>query len=103
MKTLEQMAADEGRTVTCAKLGEPLPAMPFRPFQNDLGERVYNEISVAAWKNWLEHSKLIVNEYRLDLMSDKAREILLEQCENFLFGEGEVAAPAEFTPQSDPQ
>ncbi len=44
---------------------------------------------------WLEHSKMIVNEYRLDLTSKKAHDTLKEQCHEFFFGEG-AAMPPDF-------
>jgi Fe-S cluster biosynthesis and repair protein YggX len=85
------------RTVMCAKLQRELPAMPYKPFDNALGQRIYDEISLEAWKMWLEHSKMIVNEYRLDLASKKAHELLKEQCEQYFFGEG-AALPPDFVP-----
>jgi Fe-S cluster biosynthesis and repair protein YggX len=85
------------RTVVCKKLQRELPAMPYKPFQNELGQRIYDEISAEAWKMWIEHSKMIVNEYRLDLTSRKAHDVLLEQCEAFLFGEG-AALPPDYVP-----
>ena len=69
--------------------------MPFKPFDTEFGERLYNEVSMEAWKMWLEHSKMVVNEYRLDLTSQKAHDILLEQCEAFFFGDG-AALPPDF-------
>jgi Fe-S cluster biosynthesis and repair protein YggX len=47
---------------------------------------------------WIEHSKKIVNEYRLDLTQKKAHEVLKEQCEAFLFGDGGTL-PAEYVPE----
>ncbi len=79
----------------CAKLGQELPALPFKPFKNDLGQRLYDSVSMDAWRMWLEHSKMIINEYRLDLTQEKAHEVLLQQCEEFFFGEGS-ALPAEY-------
>ncbi len=97
MKTLEDMSAEAGRVVVCAKLGEELPALPFEPFNNDLGKRIYREISVKGWREWIEHSKLLVNEYRLDLTKPETHKRLLEQCEEFLFGDkADLTAPAEF-------
>jgi len=83
------------RTVQCAKLGADLEGVAYKPFDNDLGQRIYDSISQDAWMMWVEHSKMIVNEYRLDLTSKKAHDILLDQCETFLFGEG-AAPPPEF-------
>jgi Fe-S cluster biosynthesis and repair protein YggX len=83
--------------VKCAKLQRELPGMPFKPFNDALGERIYNEISMDAWKMWLEHSKMIVNEYRLDLTAPGSHQTLKEQCEQFLFGEG-AALPPDYVP-----
>ncbi len=81
------------RTIKCAKLQRELPAMPYKPFNDALGERIYNEISQEAWKLWIEHSKMVVNEYRLDLTSADSHKKLKEQCEAFLFGPGAELPP----------
>jgi Fe-S cluster biosynthesis and repair protein YggX len=83
------------RTVNCAKLQRELPALPYKPFDDELGERLYNEVSMEGWHMWLEHSKMIVNEFRLDLTSKKAHDMLKEQCDQFFFGEG-AALPPDF-------
>ncbi|HWM88556.1 MAG TPA: oxidative damage protection protein [Kofleriaceae bacterium] len=85
------------RLVKCVKLQRELPAIPYKPFDDELGQRLFDSVSLEAWKMWLEHSKMIVNEYRLDLTSKKAHEILREQCEQFFFGEG-AALPPDFVP-----
>ena len=54
------------RMVKCAKLQE-LPGLPYKPFNDALGQRIYDTVSAQAWSEWIEHSKKIVNEYRLDL------------------------------------
>ena len=41
---------------------------------------------------WLEHSKMLINEYRLDLMSPKAQQILREQVRAVLLRRGRAAA-----------
>jgi len=84
--------------VKCAKLGAMLPAIPYKPFQDELGQRIYDSISADAWAQWVEHSKKLVNEYRLDLTQKKAHEVLKEQCEEFLFGAG-GSAPPEYVPE----
>lgn len=89
-----------GRKVKCVKLHQELDAIPFKPFDNELGQRIYDNVSMDAWRMWLEHSKMIVNEYRLDLTDKKAHAVLLEQCELFFFG-GSSAAPPDYVPPSD--
>jgi Fe-S cluster biosynthesis and repair protein YggX len=85
--------------VTCAKLHETLPGLAYKPFQDALGQRIYDSISQKAWGEWIEHSKKIVNEYRLDLTAKKSHEVLKEQCESFLFGGGQVLQPPEYVPE----
>ncbi len=87
------------RMVKCAKLGETLPALPYKPFNDALGQRIYDTISAEAWRLWIEHSKKLVNEYRLDLTQKKAHEVLKEQCEQFLFGDGGMLPP-EYVPEA---
>jgi Fe-S cluster biosynthesis and repair protein YggX len=85
------------RTVKCAKLGQELPAIPYKPFQNELGQRIYDNISMEAWRQWIEFSKMIVNEYRLDLTSPQGQQLLMEQAEKFFFGEG-ADRPPDYVP-----
>jgi Fe-S cluster biosynthesis and repair protein YggX len=86
------------RTVHCAKLKEDLPGLPYKPFNDALGQRIFENVSQQAWQQWIEHSKKIVNEYRLDLTQVKAHEVLKEQCEAFLFGDGGIMPP-DYVPE----
>ena len=86
------------RMVNCVKLGGSLPALPYKPFNDALGQRIFETVSADAWKLWIEHSKKLVNEYRLDLTSKKSHDLLKEQCEQFLFGDG-GSAPPDFVPE----
>src|SRR5262249_55586070 len=38
------------RMVKCAKLGETLPGLPYKPFNDALGQRIYESVSAEAWK-----------------------------------------------------
>lgn len=87
------------RMVRCAKLGAELPGLPYKPFADALGQRIFESISQEAWQQWIEHSKRIVNEYRLDLTQKKAHDVLKEQCEQFLFGTEELSAPPDYVPE----
>jgi len=73
--------------------------MLYKPFKNELGDRIYESISQQAWMEWVEFSKRIVNEYRLDLTSQQGQQLLLDQAEAFFFGEG-AQAPPDFVPES---
>jgi Fe-S cluster biosynthesis and repair protein YggX len=85
--------------VHCVKYGEDRPGMPFKPFDDELGKKIYDSVSMDAWRLWLEHSKMIINEYRLDLVAPEAQQVLRQQMEQFFFGEG-AQLPPGFVPQT---
>ncbi len=58
------------------------------PWKGELGKRVYESVSKQAWQMWLEHSKMIMNEYRLNPLDPQSQKIMEEQMEQFFFGEG---------------
>ena len=76
------------RLVKCVKLGQELPGMIYKPFNNELGQKIYDNVSQQAWMMWLEFSTRIVNEFRLDLGSAAGQKLLFEQAEKYFFGAG---------------
>jgi Fe-S cluster biosynthesis and repair protein YggX len=84
--------------VKCVKMGKELPAIPYKPFNNELGQRIYDNVSMDAWRQWIEHSKMIVNEYRIDLASPQGQKLMLEQAEKYFFGEGAQMPPDYVAP-----
>ncbi len=89
--------ASTTRTVQCARLGKELPGLKRRPYPGELGQRIFDTISAEAWNAWVEHSKMIINEYRINSADPKAIKLLMEQCEQFLFGDG-AARPEGYVP-----
>jgi len=88
------------RTVHCRKLGKDLPALPFKPVAGELGERIYNEVSMDAWKMWLQDSVKFVNTYRLDLTTKEAQAFMRKQMEVYFgFAEGDMAETAWTPPK----
>ena len=87
------------RTVKCVKLGREGVGLDFPPFPGDLGKRIFENVSKEAWKGWLEHQKMLVNENRLNLADKKARDYLAQQMEAHFFGGGAEAA-AGYVPPS---
>jgi len=80
--------APGGRMVYCVKFGKEMPGLDRPPWKGDLGKRIYENVSKDAWKLWIEHSKMIMNEYRLNPLDPQAQKIMEEQLEQFFFGEG---------------
>ena len=76
------------RTVNCVKLGREADGLDFPPWPGDLGKRIYESVSKEAWQLWIQHQTMIINEYRLNAMDPKAREMIATEMEKFLFGEG---------------
>ena len=46
---------------------------------------------------WAEHSKMLLNEYRLQPWKPEAQQFLVEQMEQYLFGPG-AELPKEYVP-----
>jgi Fe-S cluster biosynthesis and repair protein YggX len=83
--------------VFCAKLKQELPGLPEPPFDSDLGKKIYDNVSQQAWGQWMEHCKMLLNEYRLNPARKQDQEVIVKQMEQFFFGEGS-ARPAEYVP-----
>ena len=72
--------------VTCALLGEELPALGRPPFPGELGERIYNNVSRLAVAQWNERATQLINHYSLNMADPRSQEFLFEQMEAFFFG-----------------
>ena len=77
-----------GRKVMCVKFQREMPGLDEAPFDNPLGERIFENVSKEAWKMWIEQMKMIMNEYRLNPLDPQSQKIMEEQLEQFFFGEG---------------
>jgi Fe-S cluster biosynthesis and repair protein YggX len=85
------------RMVKCVKLGKELPGLEEPPWSGELGQRIYDNVSEQAWNLWAEHLKMLMNEYRLNLATKEAQEIVAQQMEQFFFGEG-AQLPPDYVP-----
>lgn len=90
------------RMVFCKKLGKEAPGLPFKPFTDELGELIYDNVSMEAWQMWLRESPRYVNTYGLDLQTDKGREFLRQQMRVFFgFEDGALADTAWVPPSKE--
>jgi len=86
------------RKVFCVKFQREMEGLDEVPFDgHPLGRKIYDNVSKQAWKMWVEHMKMLMNEYRLNLGTQQAQEFLIQQMDNYFFGEG-AALPADFVP-----
>jgi Fe-S cluster biosynthesis and repair protein YggX len=86
------------RKVFCVKFQKEMEGLDEVPFDgHPIGVKIYESVSKEAWKMWLEHMKMLMNEYRLNLATPQAQEFLIEQMDKYFFGEG-AALPPDFVP-----
>ena len=55
------------RMVNCIKLKREAEGLDYPPYPGELGKKLWESVSKEAWKGWLEHQKMLVNENRLNL------------------------------------
>ena len=88
------------RKVYCTKLNKESEGLSFQPVPGDLGQRIYENVSMEAWQQWLSHQTMLINEKRLSLGNAEHREYLTQQMELFFFGDG-VDQPEGYTPPNE--
>ena len=77
--------------VQCIKLGREAEGLEKPPLKGELGQKVFESVSKEAWRQWLEHSKMLINEYRL---------IWFTEMEKYFWGEGSKL-PEQFKPAEE--
>ena len=88
------------RSVQCVYLKQEGEGLDFAPYPGELGKRIYENVSKAAWAAWLKHQTMLVNENRLNLADARSRQYLARQMERFFFGEG-ADQPTGYVPPTN--
>ena len=89
------------RKVFCVKFQREMEGLDEIPFEgHPLGQKIFENVSKDAWKMWVEHMKMLMNEYRLNLGTSQAQEFLIEQMDKYFFGEGAQLPPDFVAPKS---
>jgi Fe-S cluster biosynthesis and repair protein YggX len=89
------------RIVHCVKLGKDLPGLARPPYKNELGKKLFDNVSKEAWDMWLKDSVKYINTYRVDLASPEGQKFMFKQCAVYFgFEQGELAETA-FIPKKD--
>lgn len=86
------------RTVYCLYFKKDLPGLRRPPFNNELGQKIFEHISQAAWQEWLKRQTMFINEYRLNISDFQAKQFLQDQLQTFLFNQEDVK-PNGYTPE----
>ncbi len=85
------------RMVQCVKLNREAEGLRAPPYPGELGKRIYAGVSQEAWRMWLAHQTMLINENRLTPMEPKARTFLEQEMEKYFFGGGSEV-PKEYVP-----
>ena len=83
--------------VQCVRYKSEMEGLDEAPFDGPLGQRIYEHVSKRAWNDWVEHQKMLLNEYHLQPWKREAQEFLVEQMNQFFFGEGSKL-PEQYVP-----
>ena len=83
--------------VFCVRNKKEMEGLDEPPFDSEFGQKIYKNVSKEAWGEWVNHQKMLLNEYRLQPWTHDAQVFLVERMEMFFFGEGS-AVPKEYVP-----
>jgi len=78
------------KKITCARCGQHRPQMGFKPFQNELGQQLFDTICTVCWSEWLKTQQQLINHYALNLLDPKSKQFLVEQLRAFLLAPKEA-------------
>jgi Fe-S cluster biosynthesis and repair protein YggX len=86
------------RMVNCIKLGKEAEGLDFPPYPGELGKKLWQQVSKEAWAAWMKQQTMLVNENRLNLADQRARQYLARQMEAHFFGAGADAVQGYVPP-----
>ena len=85
------------RMVNCIKLKKEAEGLERTTYPGELGQRIFDHVSKEAWKGWLGHQTILINEHRLSPINPEHRAFLEKAMEDYFFGEG-AELPPQFRP-----
>ncbi len=75
------------------KLGREAEGLDMPIYPGELGKKIFDNVSKEAWKMWMNHQTMLINEYRINPLDPKARKFIEGEMEKFFFGEGSKLPP----------
>ena len=90
----------EERMVMCKLLKKELPGLKRPPYKNELGKKIFEQVSQEAWSGWLQESVRLINTYRIDLSDPSGQDFMFKQTAIYFgFEEGDAAPTAWVPPE----
>jgi len=87
------------RMVKCHMLNQNLEGLTFQTWPGELGKRIYENISQQAWKQWMDHQTMLINEHRLSPLNPEHRKFIEGEMEKFFFGGGSAKPQGYVAPE----
>lgn len=88
----------EERMVNCVKFGKELPGLAKAPRNDELGQRIFDNVSQQGWDMWIEQQTILINHYGLNMVDPDAHDFLSAQMTEYFFGDG-AALPEGWVPE----
>ena len=85
------------RTVFCRKYQQDLDGLEKPPFPGPKGQDIFENVSQKAWREWLNHQTMLINENQLNLMAADTKVFLDDQLTKYLSG-GDYERPQGYVP-----
>ena len=84
-------------TVFCVRNKKEMEGLDEPPFDSEFGQKIYKNVSKAAWAEWVDRQKMLLNEYRLQPWKKEHQDFIVQQMEQYFFGQG-GQAPEGYKP-----
>lgn len=88
------------RMIFCEYLKQDAEGLDFQLYPGEIGKRIFDSISKAAWAEWIKKQTMLVNEKKLNMMNPEHRKQLETEMVNFLF-EGKDVHIEGYVPVAD--
>jgi Fe-S cluster biosynthesis and repair protein YggX len=76
--------AEQTTPFTCGRCGLPNPRLAEAPLDTPLGRKIGETICSPCWREWMDYSTKVINEYRLILSSPEGAQIYDDQMRDYL-------------------
>lgn len=83
------------RSVNCVVLGVEAPGLDMVPYPGELGQRIFENVSVEGWKQWIERQTMIINENGMSTIDPASLAVLEQHMLGFIFKEGDLGQQPE--------
>ena len=85
--------------VNCIILNQEAEGLKRAPWPGELGQRIYQQVSQLAWRDWMIHQTTLINEHRLNPLNPKDREFIAAEMEKYFFGGGSAKPEGYIEPE----